>query len=232
MPLPFTLCLLPGLLCDASVWEAQRRDLADLVEIRTCDFLGLDSIEAMARLALGLADGPLAVAGHSMGGRVALELLRQAPERVARLALLDTGVHPAGPAEPAQRQALVDLARREGMAALTRAWLPPMVHPDRLGDRALMAPLEAMVQRATPAIYEGQVRALLGRPDATGLLAGITCPTLVLVGREDSWAPVARHEQIAAQIPGATLRIIEQCGHMSTVERPDEVTAALRAWLA
>jgi pimeloyl-ACP methyl ester carboxylesterase len=227
------LLLLPGLLCDASVWEPQRRAFAADYEVVVPHFWGFDSLEVMARYALGLAgEGPVNVAGHSMGGRVALEILRLAPERLARLALLDTGVHGVREGEGAQRQVLIDACRAEGMEALVRAWLPPMVHPDRIQDAELVGPMADMIRRATPEIFEGQVKAMMGRPDATGYLAKIDCPTAVICGRQDGWSPFSRHEEMAAAIRGAVLTPIEDSGHMSTLERPEAVTAALRAWLA
>ena len=227
------LCLLPGLLCDASVWAPQRAAFEADYEVVTPSFFGFDSLEEMARFALELAgEGPISVAGHSMGGRVALEVFRLAPERVIRLALLDTGVHGAPPDEAARRQTLIDACRAEGMEALVREWLPPMVLPDRWSDRALMGPMEDMVRRASPDIYEGQVRALLNRPDATDYLPRLRCPTAVICGRQDAWSPYARHVEMAAAIPEAVLTAIEESGHMTTLERPEAVTEALRAWLA
>lgn len=227
------LCLLPGLLCDATVWAPQRRAFEAGYQVVIPSFFGLDSLEAMARRTLDMAGkGPISVAGHSMGGRVALEVFRLAPERVVRLALLDTGVHPADAGEPGRRQVLIDACRREGVEALVRLWLPPMVHPDRLSDRALMGPMEDMVRTASPEIYEDQVRALLNRPDATDYLPRLRCPTAVICGRQDAWSPFPRHEEMAAAIPGAVLTAIEDSGHMTTLERPEAVTEALRAWLA
>lgn len=226
------LCLLPGLLCDATVWEAQRAALSADWDIHVADLWGLSAFEAMARKVLDETSGPLAVAGHSMGARVALEMWRLAPERIERLGLFSTGFHAAAPGEAAKRMALVELARREGMAAVAAAWLPPMVHPDRVHDAGLMAPLIAMVERATPEIFEGMQRAGLTRPDATDYLPRINCPTLVLVGRQDSWSPVPQHEEIAGRVPGATLRVIEDCGHMVTVEQPATVADLMAQWLA
>lgn len=226
------LVLIPGLLCDRYVWHDQAQNLSGSHEVTVPELEGLDSIPAMAAAALSLGPQRFALAGHSLGGRIALEICRRAPERVTRLALLDTGVHPATPDEPACRQALLTLADTEGMRALARAWLPPMVYPGRLADRAFMAPLEAMVERRSPATVRNQIRALLGRPDATPVLATIRCPTLVLCGREDGWSPFAQHEAIARAIPGATLVVVPECGHMAPVERPAEVTRALQRWLA
>lgn len=226
------IVLIPGLLCDDSVWTAQAAALRAFADVVIADCTTQDSLAAMARDALALRPGPLVVIGHSMGARVALEMVRQAPDRVVRLALLDTGAHPRRDGEEATRQVLLDLADRDGMAALADRWLPPMVHEARAGDAALMEPLRAMVMRATPALHHRQIKALLDRPDARPLLPAIACPTLVMVGRQDRWSPLAQHEEIAAAIPGARLVVIEDSGHMSTVEQPDRVTAALVDWLA
>jgi pimeloyl-ACP methyl ester carboxylesterase len=226
-----TLCLLPGLLCDRHVFETQIRALASQFDVRVADFRGHDSIGNMAESVLAMAPPRFAVAGHSMGGRVALAVMRIAPERVERLALLDTGAGPARDSEPQQRQLLVDLAHTEGMSALARRWLPPMVHPARLLDQALMQPLFAMVERMTPQIFERQVHALLNRPDETDGLQHIHCPTLIAVGRQDGWSPLAQHQAMADAIGHARLTVFEDCGHMSTVEAPDAVTVALRSWL-
>lgn len=226
-----SLVFLPGLLCDPTVWAEQAAALAGSADILTVALFGAETIGALAEQVLARAPGRFALAGHSMGGRVALEVVRQAPERVAALALLDTGVHSRRANEAADRWSLVEMAWSEGMAALARRWLPPMVHPARLGDTALMDRLTAMVCRATPDDFERQVRALLGRPDATGQLAAIRCPTLVLCGRQDVWSPLQQHEAMAAAIPGATFRVVEECGHMSTVERPEAVAEALGVWL-
>jgi pimeloyl-ACP methyl ester carboxylesterase len=223
--------LLPGLLCDDFIWQRQVSGLpqADVIAIQgygRCNTFG-----AMAEHVLAQAPARFALAGHSMGGRVALEVIRQAPERVVKLALLDTGVHPVRPGERDKRMALVRLGRERGIEALVDAWLPPMVHPARRDDASLMEPLRSMCIRAGLEQFENQVAALLSRPDATPQLARITCPTLVAVGRQDEWSPPEQHEEIAAALPDAHLVIFEDTGHMSTVESPDQVTAALGAWL-
>ena len=226
-----TLWLLPGLLCDASVWQAQAAALGTNVDVCIADFYGFTSITAMAESVLDQAEGDFALAGHSMGGRVAMDVMRLAPERVTRLMLLDTGIAPQAAGEAEKRAALVDLAQREGMAALAAVWLPPMVHPARRDDKSLMDPLTDMVCRATPDIFAGQIRALLDRPDAAPGLADIRCPTMIVCGREDAWSPLAQHREIAARIAGAHLTIIENSGHMTTVEQPAQVTACLDRWL-
>lgn len=227
-----TLWLLPGLLCDEYVWRPEVAALGAGHEIRIASFYGYASITEMAQSVLDAARGPFALAGHSMGGRVAMEVARLAPDRVTRLMLLDTGYKPRLPGEAEKREALVELARREGMAALAAVWLPPMVHPDRVHEAALMGPLTDMVCRASPDIFAGQQRALLNRPDAGEYLGDIRCPVSLACGRNDTWSPLAQHQEIQALIPGATLTVIEDSGHMTTVERPDAVTAAMMRWLA
>jgi pimeloyl-ACP methyl ester carboxylesterase len=224
-----SIVLLPGLLCDASVFDAQVAALAPHAEV--ADFSREDSLQNMARVALALRDGPIVAVGHSMGARAALEMMRLAPDRIEALCLMDTGVHPKREGEEAQRQALVDLAYSEGMGALADRWLPPMVGEGRAADPAFMASLKAMVMRASPEQHERQIRALVNRPDARPLLPTIRCPTLVMVGRQDRWSPLSQHEEIAALIPNAELVVIENSGHMAPVEEPDQVSRALLGWL-
>lgn len=225
------LILIPGLLCDATVWKEQIEAFASTHEVIVPMLDGLDSIPGMAAAVLERAPPEFSLAGHSLGGRIALEAIRQAPARVTRLALLDTGVHPCGAGEPERRRELLSIAFAEGMRAVARVWLPPMVHPRRHRDVTVMAPLEAMVERRTPASFRNQVDALLNRPDAGPMLASIRCRTLVLCGREDGWSPLVQHEQIAAAIGGSVLAVIDECGHMAPFERPAEVTRELCRWL-
>ena len=226
-----TILLLPGLLCDASVWTAQVEALRHHAPVLVADFSEHDSLEVMARSALAMVEGPIIAIGHSMGARVAMEMVHLAPERIVKLVLIDTGVDSRREGEEAKRQVLVDLAFAEGMGALADRWLPPMVHADRMEDRALLAPLKEMVLRATPEQHQRQIRALLNRPNLVPRLADITCPTLVMVGRQDRWSPLAQHEEMAARIPNAELVVIENSGHMTLLEQPEQVSGALLRWL-
>ena len=229
---PLPLVLLPGLLCDQTVWSAQQNALArDYPVYSIPHFYGHTSLSSMAKFALSAAPPRFALAGHSMGGRVALEIMRTAAENVERLALFDTGVIPAAPGEPAKRQELIEIARNQGMAALAARWLPMIVHPNRLRDEEFIKPLIDMICRATPEIYVAQINALLTRPDFRPFLSTISCPTLVACGREDAWSPPAQHQEIAAAIPEAKFAIIESSAHMTTVEAPDAVIALLRDWM-
>jgi len=224
------LVFVPGLVSDETVW----RPAADLLApypVAFADVTQPQSITEMAEHLLAAYAGRLIIAGHSMGGRVALEAARLAPERVAGLALFDTGFHPKKDGEDVKRRHFIDLANSGGMDALLAEWLPPMVHAPRRADKALMSALEAMVRRMTPAIHERQLRALLGRPDAWPGLADIGCPVLVAVGRQDGWSPLAQHEQMAAALPDAKLVVIEDAGHFAPIEQPDATAAALRQWI-
>jgi pimeloyl-ACP methyl ester carboxylesterase len=230
------LLLLPGLICDQTAWQQQIDTLSD-VAVCTCpDFGSLDSLPAMAEHVLRSAPQRFSVAGHSMGGRIALQVYRLAPDRVTRIALLNTGSSPraageAGVAETRKRAELVALAESQGMPAMLREWLPPMIAPHRIHDTALVNSIIEMMSRKTPAIFAAQVRALLARPDATAVLDQIRCPALLLTGEEDGWSPPAQHAGMHAKIAGSTLVIVPGSGHMSMLERPAEVSAALRAWL-
>ena len=163
---------------------------------------------------------------------MAFQVFRKAPERIERIALLDTGAHAGSPAESEGRRKLVQLGYEQGMKAVVDAWLPPMVRAEHHSNRVLMDDLAAMICDATPEIFDRQQRALIERPDATPLLPRITCKALVATGRFDAWSPVADHEAMAKQMPNAKLVIFENAGHMSTLETPDDVNAAMRDWLA
>jgi pimeloyl-ACP methyl ester carboxylesterase len=165
-----------------------------------------------------------------MGGRVALEVMRTASQRVSGLALLNTGVHAVRDGEPQGRSHLLRLAHEQGMSALAAEWLPPMM---AAGARRaeLMPRLVAMVERSTADSYTGQINALLNRPDAMAVLPTIGVPTLLLSGSEDTWSPVSQHETMRRRIPHATLFEVHGAGHMAPAERPDAVAVALREWL-
>ena len=232
------LLLLPGLLCDETVWVHQRSALSAIAESVVPDYRSLDSISAMADKVLKEAPTQtFALAGHSMGGRVALEVVRKAPERVTRLALLDTGFEPIATGEPgeqerARRMRLLDIAQAQGMRAMGEQWAPGMVHPDRVGT-PVFEDILAMIERRSPAEFQAQITALLGRPDASAVLSLLRCPTRLICGRQDAWSPYARHEIMHQMIPVPWSRIsaVEHCGHMSTMEQPDAVSALMAQWL-
>jgi len=225
------LYLLPGLLCDRRVWRHQLEHLQDLADMRVMDFRGYDSIRGMAEAVLREAPRRFAVAGHSMGGRVALEVANISPDRVSKLAMLDTDVYPRHPGEEQRRRRLLDVAGDYGMAELARTWARPLVHPDHEAFPALMDLIQEMVSGFTLEEYKAQVKALLYRPDATGYLRNIRCPVMVLCGRQDKSVSVEQHELIAAYLADSRFVIIESSGHMTMLERPAAVTEAMRDWL-
>ena len=224
------LLFLPGLICDARIFAPQ---LAAFPGSKAINGYGLaDSLPAMARIALEQAPETFDLFGHSMGGRVALEVYRLAPERVRRLALSSTGVHSLGAQEPEKRAALKAIGHERGYEALVDAWLPPMVAEANRDKPELYGPMRQMSLDAGQAVFDAQIAALLGRPEQESLLPQISCPTLVMTGELDSWSPPARHEGIAAAIPDSDLVIVEGAGHMLPLEAPEAVNQAIAVWLA
>ena len=223
------LVLLSGALCDAALWRHQIAGLSDIADVRVGDLTRDDSVGAMAARVLAGAPSRFALAGISLGGYVALEIMRRAPERVTRLALLDTTARPEEEASAAGNPA----ARDAGVAGLGQVGLLTtlLVHPKRLADRRLATILGAMAERVGRKAFLRQQRASRSRPDSRADLAAIVCPTLLICGRQDPLAPPALHEEMATAIPGAELLIIEECGHLPPLEQPEEVTGALRRWL-
>ena len=226
-----TLVLLCGLLCDEDIWRDVADSLRDRVDIRIISFADFESIQTMATHVLKTVPGRFALAGHSMGGRVALEVVRQDSDRVTALALLNTGVHPPMPNEPESRGRLINIARDHGMTALAAAWLPPMLGRPLTAADPLIIRLTGMVERSSPDSFAAQTRALLHRPDARPVLRDIRVPLLLLSATDDRWSPPKQHEAMHDSCTGSELVIVEGAGHMAPVEQPRAVSAALRAWL-
>jgi pimeloyl-ACP methyl ester carboxylesterase len=225
------LVLLCGLLCDRRIWQPIADRLQDIADIEIFSFAGFDSIQAMARHVINNVEGNFALAGHSMGGRVAVEVFNQAPQRVLKLALLNTGVHPKRESEIPSRQRLLEMSVQKGMKAVCDAWLPPMMGKQARQNEALMADLYEMVTRHTPEEFNGEIQALLNRPEAENVLRAVMVDTLLLSSTEDEWSPIVQHREMQIYVPHSTLVGIENAGHMSTVEAPDEIAHAMRDWL-
>jgi pimeloyl-ACP methyl ester carboxylesterase len=225
------LVLLPGLLCDAALWAHQTAHLADVADCAVADTTRHDSVGAIADAVLAAAPPRFALAGLSMGGYVAFEILRRAPERVLRLALLDTSARPDSEEQVRRRRALIELSRAGRFKGVTPRLLPLLVHPDRLDDPSVTDVVFGMAERVGRDAFERQQTAILTRPDSRPDLPRIACPTLVVVGRQDALTPPDRAEEIAAGIPGARLCVVEDCGHLVTVERPQAATVLMRDWL-
>jgi pimeloyl-ACP methyl ester carboxylesterase len=226
------LILLPGLLCDEALWAPQIAALSDLATSSVADLTQDDSMAAMARRVLDKAPARFALAGLSMGGYVAQEIMRQAPERVMRLALLDTSARTDTPERLAQRRGFIELAHTGEFHGITPRMLPIYLHPDHLKDKAITDTVLDMAQRVGRDGYLRQQQAIMARPDGREDLKRIRVTTLVLCGRDDQATPLKLHEEIASLISGSTLAVIDRCGHISTLERPAEVSGAMRQWLA
>jgi len=225
-----TLVLIPGLVSDRIVWEPVAEAAAETFPVHHADVTTQASITEMAQSVLSAVDGPIIAVGHSMGGRVAMEMAHIAPDRIKGLVLANTGHHPKREGEEVKRQAMIDLGH-ESMDKLADQWLPGMLDPARVSDEALVAELKEMVLRAGADVHERQIWALVGRPNASAYLKEITCPVLLVTTRQDVWSPIAQHEEIAAEVADPELVTIENAGHFAPVERPAETAAAIMEWL-
>lgn len=223
--------LLPGLMCDEAVWQHQQAALAARAHVRIPVFRGFSSLRAMAEAVLASAPPRFSVVGHSMGGRVAFELMEIAGGRIERFAVMDTGVHGVRPGEREKRQPLLEAAASKGLQAVADDWVSPMLHPDNLGNKALVEAITAMILRNSLEDYRGQVAALLGRDDQTPYLARIRQKVWLLCGEADEWSPVAQHAAMQPHLRESTLKVIAGAGHMSTMEQPEAVSRLLLEWL-
>ena len=224
--------LVPGLITSPRLYAGQLPALWRFGPVTIADNTSAGTVGEMAGRILAAAPPRFALAGLSMGGYLALEIMRQAPERVAKLALLDTSARPDTPAQTQRRQAQIAKTRAGNFAEVVAEQWPLYVSPASLGNQALWAVVRLMAEEAGPDAFIRQQHALIARPDSRPHLAAITCPTLVLVGDSDALTPPEMSEEIAAAIPGARLVVIPGSGHLSTLEQPGLVTAALTEWLA
>ena len=226
------LVLIPGLLCTRDLFAHQIAALEPTRQIVVADHTRDDTMPALAQRLLAGAPERFALAGLSMGGYVAFEVMRQAPERVTRLALLDTSARPDTAEARARRQGQIAAAQAGRFEEVQAELWPRLVHPDRVGDRALERIARAMMRESGVETFVRQQRAIIERPDSRALLSSIEVPTLVLVGEGDVLTPAELAREMAAAIPRASLVVVPDCGHLSTLERPETATDALRAWLA
>lgn len=226
---------IPGLVSDERAWsDVDSLIAAEGVETGIADLSQASSIEAMAAAVLGQFDGPLLPVGHSMGGRVAMEVARQAPERLVALVLVATGAHPLAQGEREKREKVIELANTQGMQALCDQWLPPMLAPGTRERRPeLYSNVQQMVLDAGAELHERQIRALIDRPDARLDLARLTRPTLFVAGEYDGWSDTAQHHQMASLVTKAEAEVvqIDAVGHFLQVEAPDQFSQTLLNWL-
>lgn len=226
-----TLVLIPGLACTARLFEPQIEALSTDRAIVVADHMRDDSIPEIAGRILREAPGRFALAGLSMGGYIAMEVMRQAPERVERLALLDTSARPDTPEASQDRRRLIALAEAGRFDEIHSALWPRLVHPDHRSDRALQDIVIGMMRDTGAEAYMRQQRAIMARPDSRPSLSGIEIPTLVLVGEGDAITPPAIAREMADLIEWASLVVVPEAGHLSTLEQPERVIQAMQLWL-
>jgi pimeloyl-ACP methyl ester carboxylesterase len=227
-----TLVLLPGLLNTRRVFEPQIEALSDTADCVVPELWRHDTIGAMADATLALAPPTFALVGFSMGGYVAFEVLRRATQRVERLALMDTQAVPDSTESTKRRRALLDQTKIGRFHGVQRSLLPQLVHPRHVNDDTISQPIFDMAQEIGADGFVREQRAIIDRADSRPLLVDIGVPTVVIVGRQDQVTPLPRSEEMAADIANSRLVVLEECGHMSPLEKPAEVTAALRRWLS
>jgi pimeloyl-ACP methyl ester carboxylesterase len=227
-----TLVLLPGLLNTRRVFEQQIEALSDIADCVVPELWRHDTIGAMADAALALAPPTFALAGFSMGGYVAFEILRRATQRVERLALMDTQATPDSAESTKRRRALLEQIKIGRFHGVQRTLLPQLVHSRRINDATISQPIFDMAQEIGADGFVREQRAIIDRADSRRMLVDIDIPTVVIVGRQDQVTPLPRSEEMAADIADSRLVVLEDCGHMSPLEKPAEVTAALRRWLS
>ena len=226
------LILIPGLLCDALLWAPQIGALSDIADCWVADSACAESVGQLASDLLRRSPFPeFAIAGLSMGGYIAMEVMRQAPHRVRKLALLDTNARADTPEQTARRLALMDLAKTGKFTDVPSTLLPALINRARSYDPQIVGTVFTMARNVGADAFLMQEAAIIGRADSRPSLGAIQCPCLVLCGRQDAMTPPSLHEEIAARIPRATLTVVEDCGHLSTIEQPEEVNLAMRRWI-
>jgi pimeloyl-ACP methyl ester carboxylesterase len=226
------IVLIPGVNCSARLYAEQIPVLWTFGPVTVADHTRDDSMSAIARRILAAAPPRFALAGLSMGGYIAFEIMRQAAGRVVRLALLDTAPRPETAEQTKARLPRIALAEDDRLAEETDLHFPKLVHSARRGDAALKHLVRVMADETGADAFLRQMRAVMGRADSRPGLSAISCPTLVLVGDGDELTPPTAAQEIVAGIPGARLAVIPECGHLSTVERPQAVNTALAEWMA
>jgi pimeloyl-ACP methyl ester carboxylesterase len=225
------LVLVPGLLCSAHLYASQVTALWPHGPVTIADHRRDDDMAAIALRILKHAPPRFALAGLSMGGYIAFAMMRLAPERIARLALLDTSARPDTDEQKAGRDKFIAMAQAGKLDEIVETLTPKFLHPDHANNETFRGIIRTMAAETGPDAFVRQVKAIKSRADSRPLLATIGCPTLVLVGDADAVTPPELSQEIAAGIAGSKLVVVPQCGHLSTIEKPDAVNKALTEWL-
>jgi pimeloyl-ACP methyl ester carboxylesterase len=227
-----TLVLLPGLLNTRRVFEQQIEALSDLADCIVPELWHHDTMGAMAEATLAMAPPSFALVGFSMGGYVAFEVLRRAPATVERLALVDTQAAPDSAESTKRRRALLDQTKIGRFNGVQRTLLPQLVHSRHVDEATISQPIFDMAREIGADGFVREQHAIIDRADSRHMLVDIDVPTVVIVGRQDQVTPLPRSQEMAADIANSRLVVLEECGHMSPLEKPADVTAALRRWLS
>lgn len=225
------LVLIPGMMCDARLFGPQIAAFSGIRPVHLAPIAAHDTVEALAADVLAHAPPRFALAGLSMGGIVAMEVLAQAPQRVERIALLDTNPLAETEAVAARRAPQIEAAQSGNLRAVMRDEMKPNYLADGPDKPAILDLCMEMAMGLGPDVFTRQSLALRDRPDQTETLRAARLPTLALCGRHDKLCPIHRHELIASLVPGAVLEIIEDAGHLPTLEQPEPTNAALARWL-
>ena len=225
------LVLVPGLLCTKALWAPQMAALADIATITVADHMRHDTMAGIAKSILAVAPERFALAGLSMGGYIAFAMMRLAPDRIAKLALLDTSARPDQPEQKTGREKFIAMAQAGKLQDVVDTLTPRFIHKNRHNDEPLKKIVRAMAADTGAEAFVRQTKAIMSRQDARPLLAEIKCPTLVLVGDGDELTPPDLAKEVAGGISGAKLVVVPDCGHLSTLEKPEAVNATLAGWL-
>lgn len=231
MPSSLPLVLVPGLLCSARLYGPQVEALWPAGPVTVADHRRDADVAAIAARILADAPPRFALAGLSMGGYIAYAMLRQAPERIAKLVLLDTSARPDTAEQSAAREKFIAMAEAGKLMDIVETLTPKFLHRNHAGDERLKGIVRAMARETGVEAFVKQEQAIMGRPDSRPLLGAIKCPTLVIVGDGDELTPPDLAKEIAAGIPNAKLTIVPDCGHLSTIEKPEAVNAAMAEFL-
>ena len=228
---PCPLVFLPGLLDDVGMWRHQLAHLEDVARPTAVDLLEQRTVAEGAERVLDSVDGRFSVVGFSMGGYVAFEIMRRAPDRITGLALIDTSARADTSERTADRQRQIALTEAGKYPSLVDQALPNVVHPSRVDDHVLMGELREMALRVGADAFVRQQMTIMSRPDSRDDLKDIRCPTLVICGRDDTLTPPELSEEIGRGIAGAKVALIDDCNHYAPMERPFAVSTLLRQWL-